>query len=350
MSKIAHRVLGWFDEHGRKDLPWQQDPTPYRVWISEIMLQQTQVATVIPYFLRFMTSFPSVNDLANASLDDVLHHWSGLGYYARARNMHKTAITLRDQNNGELPLEIDAMQKLPGIGRSTAGAILALSGKQRHPILDGNVKRVLTRYRAIEGWPGKTSIANKLWEIAENYTPEERVDDYTQAMMDLGATLCTRSRPQCEICPLSDDCEARRLGRQSDYPGKQAKKLKPLKTTQMLLVHCDGELYLRRRPESGIWGGLWSLPELPDDDEVNDWCAQTLNVAASQIDRWDTLRHSFSHFDLDIKPIAVRLNSNPSKVADSDQELWYTLAQPPGVGLAAPVKTLIDCLQQTGSN
>ena len=170
MSKIAHRVLGWFDKYGRKDLPWQQDPTPYRVWVSEIMLQQTQVTTVIPYYLRFMTSFPSVNDLANASLDDVLHLWSGLGYYARARNLHKTAITLRDQHDSELPPEMDSLQNLAGIGRSTAGAILALSRKQRHPILDGNVKRVLARYRAIEGWPGHTSVANSLWEIAENYT------------------------------------------------------------------------------------------------------------------------------------------------------------------------------------
>jgi len=350
MSLFSSRVLEWYDRHGRKDLPWQQDLNAYRVWISEIMLQQTQVATVIPYYERFMTSFPTVADLAAAPLDDVLHHWSGLGYYARARNLHKTAIALRDRHDGEMPGEIDAVLELPGIGRSTAGAILALANEKRHAILDGNVKRVLARYHAVDGWPGKTSVANKLWEIAEHNTPAKRVGDYTQAIMDLGATLCTRTRPRCEACPVSDDCAALKLGRQSDFPGKRAKKAKPLKTTHMLLVHCDGELYLQRRPPSGIWGGLWSLPELPGDDAVMEWCAQTLQACAANVDHWDTLRHSFSHYDLDIKPIAVRLKSPPQKVSDSDQELWYTLAKPPGIGLAAPVQTLIDCLQQTGSS
>jgi A/G-specific adenine glycosylase len=349
-NQFSSRVLEWFDSHGRIDLPWQQDLNSYRVWISEIMLQQTQVATVIPYYERFMASFPTVIDLAAAPLDDVLHHWSGLGYYARARNLHKTAIILRDRHDGEMPLEIEAVLELPGIGRSTAGAILALSNEQRHPILDGNVKRVLARYHAVDGWPGKTTVANKLWEIAERHTPGKRVGDYTQAIMDLGATLCTRTRPRCEACPVSSGCAALKLGRQADYPGKRAKKPKPLKTTHMLLVHCDGELYLQRRPEAGIWGGLWSLPELPSDDAVMEWCAQTLHASAADVDHWDTLRHSFSHYDLDIKPIAVRLESPPQKVSDSDQELWYTLAQPPGIGLATPVQTLIDYLQQTGSS
>lgn len=345
MNTFSDRLLRWFDEHGRTDLPWQREPTAYRVWISEIMLQQTQVTTVIPYYRRFMESFPDVQALANASLDSVLHHWSGLGYYARARNLHKAAIAIRDEHEGAFPNDIQTVLSLPGIGRSTAGAILALSNNQRHPILDGNVKRVLARYHAVDGWPGSTAVAATLWDFAQQHTPETRVADYTQAIMDLGATLCTRSRPKCDECPVHADCDARALGRESDYPGRRPKKAKPRKSTQMLLVHCEGELYLQRRPESGIWGGLWGLPELRDGEAATDWCERTLHSAATDIDHWEILRHSFSHYDLYIHPIAVRLESASRKVADSDQELWYTLAEPPGIGLAAPVKTLISSLQ-----
>ncbi|MEM9209779.1 MAG: A/G-specific adenine glycosylase [Pseudomonadota bacterium] len=347
MSSFAERLLVWFDEHGRKDLPWQRDITPYRVWVSEIMLQQTQVKTVIPYYERFMTSFPEVTDLADAPLDDVLHHWSGLGYYARARNLHKTACIVRDEYAGAFPRDFAAVVALPGIGRSTAGAILSIAAGQRHAILDGNVKRVLARRQAIEGWPGRTETLNALWDAAETCTPATRVADYTQAIMDLGATLCTRSKPGCLVCPVGSDCIAHTQGNVNAYPGKKPKKAKPLKSTVMLLVHGEGSLYLERRPAAGIWGGLWSLPEIDDAASVADWCARHLRAAPAQTLTWKTLRHGFSHYDLDIQPLEVRLSAPSSNLADTDNELWYSLDDPPGVGLAAPVRTLVERLAVT---
>ena len=348
VSDFADRLLAWFDDHGRKDLPWQRDITPYRVWVSEIMLQQTQVQTVIPYYERFMTSFPTVVDLANAPLDDVLHHWSGLGYYARARNLHKAAGIVRDEFAGEFPKTFDDVVALPGIGRSTAGAVLAIATGQRHAILDGNVKRVLARFRAIEGWPGKTDTLNALWQAAETCTPEQRVADYTQAIMDLGATLCKRTRPGCLLCPFETDCIAHAQGNETAYPGKKPRKAKPLRSTVMLLIHHDAHVYLERRPAAGIWGGLWSLPEVEEIDEVAGWCEQRLRATPVETNAWQTLRHAFSHYDLDIQPLEVRLGAPSSTLADSDSGLWYSLETPPGVGLAAPVKTLIERLGLEG--
>jgi len=348
VSSFAGKVLQWFDANGRKDLPWQQQPTPYRVWISEIMLQQTQVGTVIPYYQRFMHSFPDVVTLANAAIDDVLHHWSGLGYYARARNLHRAAQIVRDSYNGRFPDTLDEVVALPGIGRSTAGAILALSAGQRLPILDGNVKRVLARYHAVEGWPGRTEVARRLWQLAEQHTPGKDVAAYTQAIMDLGATVCSRTRPDCGACPLGGGCAAFRTGRQAEFPGRKPKAAKRLKNTRMLLAHCDGALYLERRPASGIWGGLWSLPELADGQDVDDWCASRLNARPAERDEWDLLRHSFTHFDLDIQPLVVRLEHASRKVADEDGCRWYALESPPKIGLAAPVRKLIDALKAAG--
>jgi len=222
---FARRVLAWFDQHGRKDLPWQRDPSPYRVWVSETMLQQTQVATVIPYFERFMARFPRLTDLALAEADEVLLHWSGLGYYARARNLHRAARLILDRHGGDFPPTLDEVQALPGIGRSTAGAILSLARGQRHPILDGNVRRVLTRYRAIPGWPGQAAVLARLWGLAEALTPVERPGDYNQAMMDLGATRCTRANPRCEACPLMADCLAHGEGKAAAYPHPQPRRL-----------------------------------------------------------------------------------------------------------------------------
>ncbi len=346
MSEFAKRLLSWFDEHGRKDLPWQETPDPYAVWVSEIMLQQTQVQTVIPYYKRFMASFPTIAALADADLDDVLHHWSGLGYYARARNLYRAAKVIRDDYGGRFPDALDALLTLPGIGRSTAGAILSLAFGQRHPILDGNVKRVIARHRAIDGWPGKTAVANQLWAIAESCTPQQRSAAYTQAIMDLGATVCTRSSPQCGRCPVSADCRALAAGAVMDYPGRKPKKTRPLKTTTMLLASHDGQVFLERRPEAGIWGGLWSLPEI-GTRSVDEWCSDTLNGAAATTETWQPLRHSFSHFDLDIQPIVVRVHPPFSKVADGDDATWYRLDDTPPGGLAAPVKKLIDQLKKS---
>ena len=346
MSNFANRVLAWFDNHGRKDLPWQQDVDPYKVWISEIMLQQTQVQTVIPYFEAFMASFPDVTALADAEQDDVLHHWSGLGYYARARNLHKAARVIRDEHAGEFPTDIDEVTALPGIGRSTAGAILSLSLDQRHPILDGNVKRVLARHEAVAGWPGKTSVANALWRVAESNTPTARNAAYTQAIMDLGATLCTRSSPGCADCPVNEDCSALAAGTIADYPGRKPKKEKPQRQTTMLIANRDQHVYLERRPEAGIWGGLWSLPEL-GERTLEDWCAEKLNGSALSTEAWPALRHSFSHYDLDIQPILVRIESPLSKVADGDDATWYRLDELPPGGIAAPVRKLIDQLKKS---
>ena len=342
MTDFADRLLGWFDTHGRKGLPWQVED-PYRVWVSEIMLQQTQVRTVIPYYKRFMQRFPGVVELADAPLDAVLDHWSGLGYYARARNLHKAARVIRDDFGGSFPDDFDSVCALPGIGRSTAGAVLALAFGQRHAILDGNVKRVLARHRAISGWPGKTAVANALWAAAEANTPESRVGDYTQAIMDLGATVCARSRPQCGVCPVSEDCEALAAAAVDEYPGRKPKKARPLRTTTMVLAVSDGAVYLERRPPAGIWGGLWSLPEL-DDGKVGDWCRERLDTTGRMLESWDTLRHSFSHYDLDIRPVVVHIDGGSRKVADCTDATWHRLDDPPPGGIAAPVQKLIESL------
>ncbi len=289
VATFQQNVLRWFDQHGRKDLPWQQNPTPYRVWVSEIMLQQTQVKTVIPYYGKFMASFPTLKSLADASTDEVLAHWSGLGYYARARNLHKAAQLAMAQSEtasaqspkrqlprgqlpeGQLPDTLESLMALPGIGRSTAGAILSLALKQPHPILDGNVKRVLARHFAVDGWPGKTAVLNELWQLSETYTPsagQKTVRDthkFNQAMMDLGAMICTRTKPQCHSCPLMESCKGYQSGKPENYPGKKPPKTTPVKTTVMLVLRNPaGDILLYQRPAKGIWGGLWSLPEIGD--------------------------------------------------------------------------------------
>jgi len=343
MTDFAERVLAWFDEHGRKDLPWQAAGA-YGVWVSEIMLQQTQVRTVIPYYERFVARFPDVTALADAQIDNVLGHWSGLGYYARARNLHRTAVTIRDEHGGEFPADFDAVAALPGIGRSTAAAILALAFGKRHAILDGNVKRVLARHAAVPGWPGKTQVARLLCEIAEIHTPGERVDAYTQAIMDIGATVCTRTNPRCGACPVAEDCAALLAGAITEYPGRKPRKAKPLRqTTMVLAVHGDA-LYLERRPPSGIWGGLWSLPEV-GAGSVDDWCRQVLAAEGGETEAWPPLRHSFSHYDLDIHPVLVRVDGRSRRAADDDST-WHSLHTAPPGGIAAPVQKLIDELKK----
>lgn len=343
---FSQAILDWFDQHGRKDLPWQKDITAYRVWISEIMLQQTQVNTVIPYYQRFMASFPDIKILAAAPLDEVLHHWSGLGYYARARNLHKTAITITEEHQGQLPANVEQLCELPGIGRSTAGAICAIAHHQRASILDGNVKRVLARYQTIDGWPGKTAVSNKLWSLAEIYTPQARAGDYTQAIMDLGATLCTRSKPACSDCPLKINCRAEKLDDPTIYPGKKPKKPLPVKAIQMLIIeHADGTLLLQKRAPQGIWGGLWSFPELSLEEAPQAWSQTQLQAKTVLLNHWPIHRHTFSHYHLDISPVHMKLAKPPQQIMEADRWLWYNTAQPAAIGLATPVSKLIKRLK-----
>ncbi|WP_237046184.1 A/G-specific adenine glycosylase [Aquipseudomonas alcaligenes] len=333
-------VLAWYDQHGRKDLPWQQGITPYRVWVSEIMLQQTQVSTVLGYFDRFMEALPSVQALAAAAEDEVLHLWTGLGYYTRARNLHKAAKLVVEQHGGEFPRSVEQLAELPGIGRSTAGAIASLSMGLRAPILDGNVKRVLARYQAQQGYPGEPKVAAQLWQLAEQLTPHERVNHYTQAMMDLGATLCTRSKPSCLLCPVREGCRAHLLGRETDFPEPKPRKALPQKRTLMpLLANAEGAILLYRRPSSGLWGGLWSLPELDDLDALGELARQHA-LHLDEPRELAGLTHTFSHFQLAIEPWLVRVEQAGGAVAEGDW-LWYNLATPPRLGLAAPVKKLL---------
>ncbi len=342
---FSKHILTWFAQHGRKNLPWQQPATPYRVWVSEIMLQQTQVNTVIPYFERFIEKFPALKTLAQADLDDVLSLWAGLGYYARARNLHKTANIICEQYNGEFPTTVAALQNLPGIGRSTAGAILALSMNIHAPILDGNVKRVLARFHAISGWPGLPAIAQQLWQLAERYTPTKQVADYTQAMMDLGATLCTRTQPQCVVCPLQSDCQAYSEGAPTIYPTSKPAKQLPVKAIHMLLLNNQqGEILLVKRPPVGIWGGLWSLPECPIEENINAWCQQQYHCEIDSPITWPGLRHTFSHFHLDIIPVEATVKNWRPPLMEADAIVWYNIAQIKTKGVAAPVKQLLTQL------
>ncbi|MCP5143532.1 MAG: A/G-specific adenine glycosylase [Gammaproteobacteria bacterium] len=344
MPPFSDLLLAWFDDHGRKDLPWQCERTPYRVWLSEVMLQQTQVQTVIPYFERFTQRYPDVADLAAAPLDDVLHLWTGLGYYARARNLHKAARMVVSHYGGVFPREIETLMLLPGIGRSTAGAILSLSGGQRHPILDGNVKRVLTRLHAIEGWPGRPEIDKRLWALAETHLPDARVDDYTQAIMDLGATLCTRTRPTCAICPVSDGCLGLASGQPTAFPTPKPRRTNPTRSTCFLLLAHEGQVLLEQRPASGLWGGLWVFPQIDSTVEAAGTCARLTGQPPATINVLPTFRHSFTHFHLDITPVRCALAGPPTTVLDRTDLLWYNTADPPAVGLAAPVKKLMATL------
>lgn len=348
-KQFSRKVLTWFDSHGRHDLPWQRDTTPYRVWVSEIMLQQTQVKTVIPYYQRFMAAFPDVQALAEAPEDSVLHLWTGLGYYARARNLHRAAKHVVHELNGEFPRTLDGLTALPGIGRSTAGAILSIACGERASILDGNVKRVLARYHRVDGWPGDSAVHKQLWEIAERYTPTTRCADYTQAMMDLGATVCSRTRPACDICPLNEGCEARAAGNPTDYPGKKPRKALPVKATCFLIArNGSDEIWLEKRPGSGIWGGLWCFPEVASDVEGQALCLDLWGRQARSLTAWPPFRHTFSHYHLDITPLLAEVDASPGGVMEASGQLWYNVRQAPLIGLAAPVVSLLEKLALEG--
>lgn len=371
-GQFAPALLAWFEVNGRKNLPWQHNPTPYRVWVSEVMLQQTQVATVIPYFERFMERFASLHSLAAAPLDEVLHLWTGLGYYARARNLHACANTLLATRGGEFPLSLEEMMALPGIGRSTAGAILALSMGQRHAILDGNVRRVLARVFGIAGNPSSPAIVKELWEAAEACTPPTQVAAYTQAIMDLGATLCTRARPACSRCPMIALCVAAREGRQATLPGAKARRPRHAREGILLIVELQGgelkrsdsrAVLLERRPLRGVWGGLWSLPQFADESSALEWCVQELGLGLGVSGRWlPVIEHAFTHFDLRLRPLCVRVEGVVEmagvREGDGRERLWYPLwaatttatagVVPVRVGLPQPIRLLLERLAGGG--
>jgi len=310
------------------------------------MLQQTQVQTVIPYYKRFLQRFPDVVALAEAPLDQVLHLWSGLGYYARARNLHSAAQTVRDRHGGLFPEDFDAVAALPGVGRSTAGAVLSLALGQRHPILDGNVTRVLTRHFAVKGWPGKAAVGRRLWTLAESLTPAEDPGRFNQAMMDLGSTLCTRARPVCPLCPLADSCLAKRRGNPLAFPERKPATVLPVRAAQLLVLRdAAGRVLLEQRPPTGIWGGLWSLPQIEAGADPLAWCAaRRPGDGARLVARWPVRRHTFSHFHLDMHPVEIRLDSPGLGGVEEPGLLWYNPAAPDARGLAAPVRRMLAAL------
>ncbi|MGY0503824.1 A/G-specific adenine glycosylase [Luteimonas sp. e5] len=344
---FASRLLAWFDQHGRHDLPWQHPRTPYRVWLSEIMLQQTQVATVIPYFQRFVDALPELGALAAAPLDRVLGLWSGLGYYSRARNLHAAARICVEKHGGALPEHFDDLLALPGIGRSTAAAILAQAWNHPRAILDGNVKRVLSRLHAVDGWPGLPAVEKTLWALAAQALPTSptlraRMADYTQAQMDFGATVCTRARPRCDICVFAADCHALRQQRTGELPAPRPRKPLPQRETHMLwLRDSEGRSLLQRRPAQGVWASLWSLPEAEDEAGID---ALRLRHArnASDVQSLAGIDHVFSHYRLRIRPLRVDGVPPVAEVGDNDGMRWFTRDQWRALGIPAPVRRLLE--------
>ncbi len=337
-------LLSWFDRHGRKHLPWQKNKTPYRVWISEIMLQQTQVATVIPYYEQFMQHYPDLSSLAMANEDDVLHLWAGLGYYSRARNLLRAARMIIRDFAGKLPNNAEQLRQLPGIGESTAGAILSIAFNQPAAILDGNVKRVLARLHAVTQPVNDKKIETRLWELAKSYTPSRRTADYTQAIMDLGATLCTRSKPQCAACPLASHCAAHQLGIADQLPKKKSARKLPIRTSTFIILEYNGKLLLNKRPSSGIWGGLWSFPEIPGAPDLSllrAFCRKHYQINVTTCRELESFRHTFSHYHLDIQPVVIPIRRKPAKIMEGAGQIWYNPSQPEAIGLPKPVQTII---------
>lgn len=345
---FTENLLQWYKIHGRHHLPWQINPTPYRVWVSEIMLQQTQVSTVYKYYQEFIKQFSSIKLLSEAKLDEVLKLWSGLGYYARARNLHRCAQIVCEQYGGEFPKTIEQLTQLPGIGRSTAGAILSFSMQVRAPILDGNVKRVLTRYEAVAGLTTDKAVLSTLWDIAEQHTPLDDYAPYNQAIMDLGATICTRHHPQCLQCPVKSGCQAYAHSTTHEFPQTaKKKKMRVQKSIQMLIIqNVDGKIWLEKRPPAGIWGGLWSFPQC-DIPDVNlaEWRSRNLTEEILSQEHWVPFKHVFTHFDLTIHPIFLTINRPNPQIMEADTYFWYNIADPLPGGIAAPIAKLLKQLK-----
>lgn len=343
MSVFADKLITWQQVHGRHDLPWQQTRDPYAVWVSEIMLQQTQVSAVIGYYDRFMQRFPTIASLAEAEQDEVMRHWSGLGYYSRARNLHHAAQTIMREHGGVFPTSFDTIQTLKGIGRSTAAAISVFAFNQRQTILDGNVKRVLARLYAVDGWPGLPEVEKKLWQIAEGLLPDDGLPAYVQGLMDFGATLCTRSKPRCDGCPMQSQCQAYQQQRVAQLPASKPRKALPEKQVTMLMIVDAGEILLERRPNQGIWGGLWSLPELSPTQIAVPHVQDSLGLETETLEVLPVLWHTFTHFKLEITPQPLQLTGRRPALPPNMQ--WLTLSDAIAAALPTPVRTLIKAFK-----
>lgn len=340
MTDFARRLIDWQQRHGRHDLPWQRTRDPYPVWLSEIMLQQTQVATVLAYYARFLARFPTLAVLAAAPVEEVMALWSGLGYYARARNLHRCARTLVAEHGGRFPRDPAALARLPGIGRSTANAIAAFCFGTRVPILDGNVKRLLCRHLGIDGFPGTAAVESRLWREAERLLPVRAVATYIQAQMDLGATVCTRSRPRCAVCPVAGNCVARRENRVAELPTPKARKALPERAVTLLVLRAGERILLETRPPAGIWGGLMSLPELPDGAAAGVYCAQALGVEIGAVSPAPTFVHAFTHFRLRIRPLVC--TARPMRQCTESGRRWVAMSELARIALPAPIRKLLS--------
>jgi A/G-specific adenine glycosylase len=343
-NHFSEDVIAWQAAHGRHDLPWQNTRDAYAIWVSEIMLQQTQVATVIPYYRRVIARFPDVAALAAAPLDDVLSHWSGLGYYSRARNMRRAAGLIRDQHGGRFPDKLEDVARLPGIGRSTAAAIVVFAYGACHAILDGNVKRVLARVGGIAGYPGTKRVADELWRAAERLLPQRDVEAYTQGLMDLGATVCLRRTPRCAACPVTQHCVALREGRADTLPSPRPRKAVPHRNTVMLILEHGGALLLEKRPAVGIWGGLWCFPEASADDDIATACAQRFGACIGAMQRLPDLEHGFTHFSLTITPQRLQVRALQPRAAEAGYQ-WLPIEQLQTAPVPAPVKRIVALLR-----
>ena len=343
MSDFASKVIAWQKRHGRHDLPWQNTRDPYRIWLAEVMLQQTQVATVTPYYHRFLERFPDLATLAHAPLDRVLELWSGLGYYSRARNLHRAAQAVVMQHAGRFPRDFEAVLALPGVGRSTAAAICVFAHGNGHAILDGNVKRLLARSFGIAGYPGDATTKARLWDTAEKILPRRGVEAYTQGLMDLGAAVCTRAKPRCDACPLHGACVARTSGRTAELPTPRPRKKLPHRKTQMLVLLHAGQVLLEKRVASGIWGGLWSLPEIGSNTNVAELCAQRYGVEVTGHEAMPTVAHGFTHFKLDIEPQKVAVARVTPRAA-APGVMWLPLDEALGAAIPAPVRRILSAL------
>jgi A/G-specific adenine glycosylase len=342
-SSFSAKVIAWQQRHGRHDLPWQGTRDPYALWVAEIMLQQTQVATVIPYFERFLLRFPNVAALAAAPLDEVLRLWSGLGYYARARNLHRAAQAIARGRGGRFPKRFEEVMALPGVGRSTAAAVCVFAYGARQAILDGNVKRLLARCFGIAGYPGDARVADRLWRQAERLLPRRRVEAYTQGLMDLGTSVCTRVRPRCAACPLCASCVALKRGRIARLPAAGPRRPLPQKRTVMLALTRAGEILLEKRPAAGIWGGLWCLPEIPPKTDHEAYCFERFGVHIASASPLPAIAHGFTHFKLDIRPLRLQVTASATHAAEPGV-VWLPLEDAHGAAIPAPVRRILAAL------